>query len=120
MLADPQSVTADAAYTLNRVGSSANSGSFRSSNGAVELNCTTFNNKSRVRHVVKLSHSKVTTDPLFPAQNVPASSNVKLIIDVPSNGTYDQTDVQEVVNALLNNLKASTDANLLKIIGGEH
>lgn len=120
MFADPQSVTIAATpYSLARVGVGPTSGTFSYSDGTVRLLAQHSLGK-RIRRVARLEHKKLITDPMVPAQNVNTGFNTYLVVDAPAQvGLYTQTEQKDIVVALLNNLTASTNANLLKLLAGE-
>lgn len=117
-LADPQSVTINAiAQTLPRVSSGDGRGAFRKDDATVEL-LATHNNGKRLRHTVRLNHSKVAVDPLVPTVNAPYSMSVIMTIDVPIVG-YSLTEQKQIVDGFTAWTTASSGANLTKILGGE-
>jgi len=118
MLTEPQSVTTDAAHSLPRVGTSANSGEFRNSTDGYDLVITHEYSPSRQRHVVWLEQEKIVTDPLFSTQNKRVIARATLTVSAPQSG-FTQTQLKELAKGLIGNLSASSDANLIKIIGGE-
>jgi len=120
MFADPQSVTIGATpYTLPRTGSGTNSGTFAESGGTV-LFKTSHSLGRRIRRVARLDHKKLIADPLSPSVNVNTGFATYLVVDAPTQaGMFTITEQKDVVVALINNLTASTNANLLKLLGGE-
>ncbi len=118
--ADPQSVTVNAiAKSLPRTGSGANSGNFRTNDGLHALEVSHQNGKSRTRHLIRLTESKITTDPLNSAQNIAVSTSVYLVADVPNTG-YSVTEMKYVVDALVAYLTASSGAKVTQLLGGEN
>lgn len=120
MFADPQSVTIGATpYSLARTGVGPSSGTFAYVDGTIKMS-TSHNLGKRIHRIARLDHKKVVADPLSPSQNVNTGLGVWLAINAPAQpGLYTQTEVKDVVVALLNNLTASTNTNLLKLIAGE-
>jgi len=118
LFSDPQSVTINAvAQSLPRTGSSLNRGKFTKADGTVAISVTQ-NTGRRNQHAVRLDHSKIITDPLASDRNLPVSMSVFLTVDVPATG-YTNAEQQQMVTALADWLKASTNANTDKLIGGE-
>ena len=118
MLTEPQSVTTDAAHSLPRTGTSANSGEFKNSTDGYDLVISHDYSSSRQRHVVWLEQEKIVADPLFSTQNKKVVARATLTISAPNSG-FTPTQLKELAKGLMTNLTASTDANLIKIIGGE-
>lgn len=118
-LADPQSVTiGGVANSLPRTGSGDNHGTFTKDDRTVTLKVTHQPGKTRTRRSVRLDFSKIAADPLLAGVNREASMSAFVNIDVPLVG-LSVTEQKDVVKALLSALTASTDALLIKIIGGE-
>lgn len=115
---DPQTVTIVATpHTLNRVSSGENLGAFKKDDRTIALSPSHTYGK-RIRRAVRMDHSKVAPDPLFPATNVPYSLSIFLNMDLPTTG-YTNTEVKDIAASLLTWLTASTNANLIKLINGE-
>lgn len=116
--ADPQTVTINAvAQTLPRVGSGDNQGTFRKDDTTVEIKVSHSYGK-RVRRALRLTHSKVATDPLVPTTNVPYSMSVTLVVDAPSVG-YTVAEQKQIVDAVTAYLTASSGARVTQLLGGE-
>jgi hypothetical protein len=65
-----------------------------------------------------LEQTKIVTDPLFSTQNKQVIARATLTVSAPPSG-FTQTQLKELAKGLMSNLTASTDANLIKVIGGE-
>lgn len=116
---DPQSITISGTpVSLPRVSSGENSGKFSSSDGLVDLLASHSYNKSRIRRVLRLDHSKVTADPFVPAQNREVSMSTYMVFDVPNVG-YANADIQAVYMGFKALYTASSDALVTKLLGGE-
>ncbi len=110
-LADPQSVTVNAvAKSLART----DQGVYRTADRKYQL---TIDNQvgSRYRTLAKLQFDDTVANPLVPAQNIPVSTSVHIVIDSPKNGS-DSTTTGYIANALVAWL---TPANVAKLITGE-
>ncbi len=110
-LADPQSVTVNAiAKSLPRT----TEGVYRTADRKYQL---TISNSvgSRYRTLAKLQFDDTVANPLVPAQNMPVSTSVHIVIDAPKQGS-DTTITGYVANALVAWL---TPANVAKLITGE-
>lgn len=117
--ADPQSVTINAVpVSLPRTSSGTNSGSFTSSDGLVYMSVAHSYGK-RTRRTLRLTHSKITSDPLFPSQNVKPSMSTYIVTDVPVNG-YTVAEAKQVVDALVAYLTATSGARVTQLLGGEN
>lgn len=119
--ADPQSVTVNAvAQSLPRTGSGNNSGTFRSSDGSYVLEVSHQNSgKARTRRMIKLTSSKITTDPLTSGSNIAVSATVYLVADVPTAG-YTVAEQKYLVDALVDYLDAASGAKVTQFLGGEN
>jgi hypothetical protein len=118
VFSDPQSVTVNAvAQSLPRVGSSLNSGRFSKDDGTYVLTVSHSTGK-RNQHKVQLVSNKIVTDPFTSGRSLPVSYSVFLTLDVPPVG-FTNTDMINGIVALADWLKASTNANTTKLVGGE-
>lgn len=118
MFSDPQSVTVNAvAQTLPRVGASLTSGKYTKADGTQSLTVSQATGR-RNQHKVRLDHQKIVTDPFASDRNIPVSMSVFLTIDVPATG-YTNAEVTQQIIAVADWLKASTNANTDKLVGGE-
>jgi hypothetical protein len=118
MLADPQSVTVFAnAYSLPRIGSTANSGQFLSGDGQFKL-AVSHAVAKRARHSIRLDHSKTAADPLQPATNRPYSMSAYLVMDVPLFG-YTTVDMAGIVDGFVAYLAAGSGAVIGQVLASE-
>lgn len=114
--ADPQSLTVDATpVSLPRVGSSLGAGAFRSSDQKYQLEVR-HQSGTQERHNVKLSFADVVGNPLVPAQNLVVGTTVNLTVTHPRNGMTAES-VKDIAVALA---AWASEANLVKLIGGEN
>lgn len=119
MFSDPQTITINAVpYTLPRVSSDINAGTFRTADGAIVETISHAYGK-RWRRTARIVHSKYAADPLFPANNAPYSMTFYLVVDVPRVG-YTVAEQKLVIDGFLANLQASSGANITKLLGGEN
>lgn len=118
--ADPQSITINSVATsLPRTGSTINSGTFQKDDGTVKMTVSHALNK-RARRTIRVDHTKVVPDPLFPSQNKPVSMSVYIVVDTPPvGGGYSNADIKYVVDALTGYLSASSGAKVTQLLGGE-
>jgi hypothetical protein len=118
MFSEPQSVTiSGTAHSLPRVASGDFSGAFQKDDGTVKLDVVhTFG--KRTRSTISLAHQKTAADPLIPAQNVPYSMTVRVLVDRPKYG-YTVAEQKAVIDGFIAALNASSGANITKLLGGE-
>jgi hypothetical protein len=115
---DPLSITIDGtAHSLARTGFGPASGSFATGDGTVQITVSHAYGK-RQRRLIKLTTSKVVSDPLVPDQNVRPSMSVHFVADTPANG-YTVAEAKKIADGFVAFLAASTGANITKLLGGE-
>lgn len=115
---DPQSITISAVATsLPRVSTGDGKSTYQSSDGMLKLTASTAYGR-RQRHVLRVDHSKIAVDPLAPAMNAVVSSSVYLVVDEPSIG-YDNTELLAIYAGFKTLMTASSDALVVKLLGGE-
>lgn len=116
-LSDPQSVTigtTPGAVSLPRLGSG--NGVFGAADGSVNFRVSSQTSK-RTRRTIRLDHKKIAPDPIT-AVNTELSASVYVVVDVPPGG-YTVTEQKDLVKALADWLNAGSNANLIKVLGGE-
>lgn len=117
--ADPSSVTINGVATsLPRTSSGANSGSFTSADGLVNMAVAHAYGK-RTRRSIRLNQSKISADALIPSQNVKSSMSVYLVVDTPVNG-FTNTEIKYLADALVAYLTAGSGAKVTQLLGGEN
>lgn len=119
--ADPQSVTINAvANSLPRVSSGVQTGGFKKDDGLIGLTVAHSSTKGRRwRRTIRLDHSKVTTDPFLPANNVQVGMSVYIVADVPPAG-YTLAEQKQVIDGFAAFLTASSGAKITQLLGGEN
>lgn len=118
-LSDPLSIDIGAgSVSLPRVSTGLNNSSYTSSDGGITLLASHAYGK-RTRRVIRLDLAKVSADPLIPANNQRVTSSVYTVFDIPATG-YSASDMRSAYNGLTALLAASTDAALIKFLGGEN
>jgi hypothetical protein len=116
---DPQSVTINSvAQSMPRVSAGANTGAFRTNDGLHKLDVSHQYGAKRSRHMIKLTQSKITTDPYNDAQNIAVGMSAYLVIDVPVTG-FSVAEQKLVVDGLTAYLAASSGAKVSQLLGGE-
>lgn len=115
---DPQSLTINAVATsLPRIGFGTDKGTFSTADGTVRLTISHTSGK-RIRHTIRVDHSKVAADPFVPAVNQKVGMSAYTVIDNPPNG-YTATDIKQIVDALTAFLTATSGVNVTRVLGGE-
>lgn len=117
-LGDPQSVTYDgASVSLPRISSQGRSAQYASSDGALVADVSHKVVRNREQTLVKLTHSKITADPMIPTNNRPYDASVHIVINRPYNVGYSDAEMQLVLDALLGLVGGATFK--AKVLGGE-
>lgn len=115
---DPQSITVSAATSsLPRVNVGNNLSEYLSSDGLIRLSASHANGR-RTRRVIRVDHSKITADPFIPAQNTRVSMSNYMVFDVPPAG-YTNAEILAVYTGFKTLYSASSDALIVKLLGGE-
>jgi hypothetical protein len=115
---DPQSITISAVTTpLPKVSSGRFESDYSSADGLIDLKASHAYGR-RTRRVLRLDHSKITTDPFIPAQNTSVSMSNYIVFDVPVVG-YSNTEVKAVYDGFKAMYTATSDALIVKLLGGE-
>jgi len=118
-LSDPQSVTiGGVANSLPNTGRGLDTAIYTKDDGNVRLRVTHNPGKTRVRRSMRLDFQKIAADPLLAGVNRVESMSAFVNIDVPTIGLT-VTEQKDTVKGLIAALTASSDALLIKFIGGE-
>lgn len=117
VFSDPQSVTySTVAKSLPAIGRSDSQSEYKLNDSGVVYDLILSHQfKARNRVVARLQRDSAVSDPLVPAQNILASMTATMTIDFPKVG-LSTADAQALGKALRDWL---TDANILKLVGGE-
>jgi len=116
--ADPQSITISAATTpLPRVSTGQNAAEYLSADALLKLSANSAYGR-RTRRVLRFDHSKITSDPFIPTQNVKIGMSVYTVFDLPPAG---YTNAEALAIWVGYNTAATATSNLLitKLLGGE-
>lgn len=117
-LADPQSIDIGAgAVSLPRVDSGVGTSRYASADGTHVLTLANAYGR-RTRRVMRFDHSKITTDPFIPADNVKVSASHYLVFDLPPAG-YSVSDMLGIFGGLLTVATASSNLVTTKLLGGQ-
>jgi hypothetical protein len=119
-LTDPQSITISGTTTpLPRVFLEARESSYTSADGLIDLSVNhTLVKRGRNRHLLRLDHSKITSNPFDTSQNMTVNLAMYLVIDTPPAG-YTATEVMAIYTGFKTLFTASSDATITKLLGGE-
>lgn len=117
---DPQTYTPQggSAVTLNRTTSGKDMAEYTSADGTVQLQVSHDYKSGRNRRLLKLSSSKIAADVFTEGENRRVSTSVHLVVDSEADA-YTTAEVLAIVQGFLTNARASTDANLTKLVNGE-
>lgn len=117
-LSDPQSIDpGSGAVSLPRTSSGVGVGGYTSNDGTLAMTIQ-HSYGTRTRRTVSAVIKKYSSDPTNSALSKPVSATARIIIDQPIQG-FTVTELKTLVTGLLTNLTASTNANLIKVLGGE-
>ena len=115
---DPQSIKISGVTTsLPRVSTGKNESTYQSSDGLIDLSAANQYG-SRTRRVIRVDHSKITTDPFIPTQNVKVSMSNYLVFDLPPAG-YTNAEAEAIWKGFIEALQASENKLIKALLGGE-
>lgn len=115
---DPLSVTISGVTTpLPRVSVGDDTSEYLSADGLISVVASHQYGK-RTRRMLRLDTSKITPDPFNTAQNVKVGMGNYLVFDLPSAG-YTNAEALAVYTGFKTLFTASTDALIVKLLGGE-
>lgn len=118
MFADPQSITISAVTTpLPRTSVLGDESVYMSADGLIMLKASHDSGK-RLRHVLRVDHSKITADPFIPADNVKVSMSNYMVFDVPVVG-YTAAEQLAVYVGFKTAFTATSDLLITKLLAGE-
>lgn len=115
---DPQSITISGnTISLPRVTTGDGTSLYQSSDGLVKLSASNAYGR-RTRRVLRVDHSKITSDPFIPAQNTKVSMSNYIVFDLPPAG-YTNAEAFAVYQGLGTLMGASSNLLITKLLGGE-
>lgn len=110
----------DTELTLERVFTGSTTGLFKSSDSATSIEVTpAVSRDGRQHRVARLRQKKTTTDPLVGSTNVRVEDFMSLNVNRPSDG-YTDAEILKQATGFIAWLTANSNANLIKLIGGEN
>jgi len=118
--ADPQSVTINAiASSLPRVGFGVGEGKFKKDDGNMSLTLRQrVTAKGRKQSAARLDDTMIGADPFNGALNASYSRSITLTADIPPVG-FTQVQNQQFATGFITWLTANSNANLIRLLGGE-
>lgn len=116
---EPLSVTISpaSAVLLPRISVGDDQSEYRSGDGLLTITASHQYGK-RTRDVLRLDTRKITTDPFRPTENVEVSMSHYMVFDRPPAG-YTAAEALEVYRGLKALYTATSDAMIVKLLGGE-
>jgi hypothetical protein len=117
-LADQTVTINSVAVSLPRTGSSLNQGVFASADGLVS-EVVSHQVGKRVRHMMRINHSKIAADPFLASTNAKYSMSAYIVFDVPPVG-YTVAEQKQVIDGFIAQLNASSGALITKVLGNEN
>lgn len=114
-LNDPQTLTIGAeTVTLPRTSTGVDQSSYTAANQSVALQVA-HSYQKRTRRMARVSHDKITTDPLISGQNIRVGMSARIVVDVPKSG-FSNEEIEHMISAL----GAWLTTNKSKFAGGEN
>lgn len=119
-LSDPSSVTISGVTTsLPRVSVGDRKSVYQSGDETVTLTVSHLPTKGKGwRRMVRIDVSKIAADPFETDVNNEVSMSAYVVVETPPDG-YSPTEALAVSKALTGFLTASSDAAMIKVLGGE-
>jgi len=120
-LTDPQAITIGGTTTpLPRTFSEGNEAAYTSADGLMKLSLNhNLIKQGRTRHLLRFDHAKIAANPLEAGENVRVNMAVYTVFDTPPAGFYTAAEILAVYTGFKTLCSASSDAVIIKLIGGE-
>lgn len=116
--ADPASITISGTpISLPRTSVEDERSEYTSGDGLVQL-IASHERSKRIRRMLRIDSSKLTSDPFKPSENVRVSMSVYTVFDLPPAG-YNPTEALAVYTGYKAMIAASSDLMITKLLGGE-
>lgn len=116
---DPLSITVGGTTSsLPRTGSGDNHAAYRKDDGTIVFKVTHSPGKVRTRRSARWDNSKIAADPLLAGVNREASMSFFVNVDEPNIG-YTIAEKLAFIKGCLAQLAATSDAQMIKYLGGE-
>lgn len=119
MFTDPQTITVNAeAKSLPRTESEGTRSSYSKDDGTLTLSVSHLETKnSRIRRQVRLDFNKIADDPYVAGNSRMQSGSIYFVVDEPDAGQFTNAELLLNAKALI---AWMTDANVTKVLAGEH
>jgi len=115
---DPLSITISAVTTpMPRTSTYKDGSDYTSADGLISTQARSAYQRRR-RHVLRVDHSKITSDPFIPTQNTKVSMSNYMVFDVPVAG-YTNAEILAVYTGFKTMYTAGSDLLNTKLLGGE-
>jgi len=115
---DPSSITiSGTAISLPRTSVGDDVSEYTSGDGLTQL-IASHNYGKRIRRMVRIDTSKLTSDPFRPSENVKVGMSVYTVFDLPPAG-YTAAEALAVFAGFNTLCTATSNANISKLLGGE-
>jgi len=116
---DPQSVDpGSGAVSLPNVTKGDGTSKYLSADGNLEL-VTGNQYGRRTRRQIRLNHKKISADAFIPEQNRENSASIYVVFDEPAVG-YSNAEMLDLWEGFAANLAATSNENIVKLLGGEN
>jgi hypothetical protein len=116
--ADPQLITiSGTTIALPRTSVEENASEYTSSDGLTKLSAS-HNYGKRIRRVLRIDSTKLAPDAFRPAENVEVSMSNYIVFDLPVGG-FSLTEAQAVYTGFKTLFTGTSDALIVKLLGGE-
>lgn len=116
--ADPQTITISGVTTpLPRISTEGDETVYQSADGLIQM-LASHDSGKRIRHLLRVNHSKLTPDPFIPAENVKVSTSCYVVFDVPPVG-YTAAELLAIYTGFKTQFSAASDLLISKLIAGE-
>jgi hypothetical protein len=116
--ADPQTITISGTTTpLPKISVAGDETVYQSADGLIQM-LASHDSGKRIRHLLRVNHSKLTADPFIPAENVKVSMSCYIVFDVPPVG-YTAAEQLAVYTGFKTQYTATSDALISKLLAGE-
>jgi len=115
---DPLSITISATtIALPRISVGDDESEYSSGDGLTSVTAS-HNYGKRTRRLLRVDTAKLTADPFRPSENVKVSMSNYIVFDVPPAG-YTAVEALAVYTGFKSMFSASSDAMIVKLLGGE-
>jgi len=115
---DPLSITiSGTTIPLPRISVMEDESIYQSADSLVQV-LASHDSGKRLRHLLRVNHSKLAPDPFRPTENVKVSMSNYIVFDVPVAG-YTATEQLAVYTGFKTLYTATSDALITRLLGGE-